>query len=156
MIATERKALLVLAYGNPGRRDDGVGPAFADALDAEKHPSLSVEVGYQLNIEDAATMAGHAQVLFVDARMAGPEPFTLDPVEPAPSITFTSHTVSPGSVLAICEEHFGPAPEAWVLGIRGYDFDLGEGLTPRATRNLRSALQHIRDLLQFMEGIYHD
>ena len=133
----------MLGYGNPGRRDDGLGPALVARLEEARVNGLTLDADYQLNIEDGAAIAGHDYVLFVDAAKEGPEPFELRRVRPAPSIAFTSHTVSPEAVLAVCEDHFGAAPQAWTLGIRGYDFEFVEGLTPRAQANLEEAVAFV-------------
>lgn len=155
MSPDRHRRTVVLGYGNPGRRDDGLGPAAAAALEARPVPGVEVEAAYQLNIEDAATIAEYGKAIFVDAAVSGPEPYELRPVSPASTIAFTSHSMDPASVLAICEESFCPAPEAWVLAIRGYDFALGEGLTPRAEENLNAALDAVRALLQVKEDRTH-
>ena len=140
--------IFVLGYGNPGRQDDGLGPALADAVDGLGLAGVTTDADYQLNIEDAAALAGHDIVLFVDASVDAAAPFTLTRIAPAPEITFTTHTVSPESVLAICDDHFGPPPEAWVLGVRGYSFELAEGLTPRARKNYEEALAFVQQLIR--------
>ena len=147
MNASPGKRVFLLGYGNPGRRDDGLGPALASAIEALNLPEVAVEAAYQLNIEDAATLAAYDRALFVDASIQSAAPYELRKATAAPAIAFTSHSVSPDSVLAICEEHFNPAPEAWVLAIRGYDFELGEGLSPQAGQNLEHALAFARTLL---------
>ncbi|MBP9143021.1 MAG: hydrogenase maturation protease [Thermoanaerobaculia bacterium] len=133
---------LVLAWGNPGRRDDGLGPAFAAAIAARRLPQVQVESGYQLQIEDAAQLAGCGRVFFVDAERCGSAPFRLRRIEPeAGGIGFTSHSVSPGRLLALGRDLFGACPEAWLMGIRGYDFDdFGEELTTAARANLEAAI----------------
>lgn len=138
---------LVLAWGNPGRRDDGLGPAVAAALEALALPGVAVETGYQLEVEDAAELARYGRVLFVDADRAGEAPFQVRRLEPeAGGIGFTSHSVAPGRLLALGRELFGARPEAWLMGIRGYEFDeFGEGLSPRAQANLETAVGFIRD-----------
>lgn len=133
----------ILGYGNPGRRDDGLGPALVAKLERLRIPDVTLDSDYQLNIEDGAAIAGHDHVLFVDAAEYGPEPFELKPVRAASSIEFTSHAVSPEAILAICEDHFSAAPRAWTLGIRGYDFDFVEGLTSRAQANLEEAVAFV-------------
>lgn len=148
MNAVEQKPVAILGYGNPGRRDDGLGPALASAIAELELPGVTVEEAYQLNIEDAATLAGHGEVVFVDASIAGGEPFEFRKATAADAISFSSHSVGPESVLAICEEHFSPAPKAWILGIRGYDFALGEGLTAHAEKNLEEALDFVRALIR--------
>lgn len=138
---------LVLGWGNPGRRDDGLGPALAGAVAAMALPGVTAESGYQLQIEDAAEVARHERVLFVDADRAGEAPFRIRRVEPT-AITpgFTSHSLAPGQLLALARDLFGAEPEAWLIGIRGYDFDeFGEGLSGRASANLVAATGFVRD-----------
>jgi hydrogenase maturation protease len=144
-----RPAILVFGWGNPGRRDDGLGPAFASAVDAMSLPGLTVESDYQLQVEAAAGLAGFDQVLFVDADRTGGEPFRLQRLTPeAGGIGFSSHGISPGRLLALGRDLFGAEPEAWLMGIRGYDFDeFGEGLSPGARSNLAAAVELVRDVL---------
>ena len=136
--------VLVLGFGNPGRQDDGLGPAAAQAIEQWQLPGVNVEANYLLNIEDAAAAAEYDQVLFIDAAAKGPEPFEMRPVEPASSMAFTSHIVPPEAILAICKQCYDCAPEAWLVAIRGYEFELIEELTDRAKTNLQQALAHIR------------
>jgi hydrogenase maturation protease len=139
--------LLVLGYGNPGRQDDGLGPAAAEAIARLQLPAVRVEVNYQLNIEDAADAAEHDCVLFVDASSAGPEPFDFREVQPAVKTAFTSHIVKPEGILAICRQCFGRVPRAYLLAIRGYAFELREELTGRARANLDEAIAFLRTSL---------
>jgi len=138
------KGIMVLGYGNPGRQDDGLGPAMAARLEALGLPGVTTDADYQLNVEDGADLAEYEAVVFVDASKTAPAPFTFERIAPATEITFTSHSVSPESVLAVAVEHFGRAPEAWVLGIRGYEFEFQEGLTPQAQANFDEAFSFIR------------
>ena len=141
--------MLLIGYGNPGRRDDGLGPAFAEAVERLATPGLEVDVGYQLGIEDAADAARHDMVLFADADTEGPGPFSLRPVEPARGLAFTTHSVAPAAVLGLARDLFGAATRGWLLGIRGYEFDeFGEGLSPRAAANLAAALEALAPALR--------
>lgn len=140
--------ILILGYGNPGRQDDGLGPAVAERIDALGLPGVTTDADYQLNIEDAATMARYGVVLFVDASIDAPEPYSLEKVSAATEIAFTSHSVSTSSLLAMCEEHFGGAPEAYVLGIRGHGFEFKEGLTPEGEQRLEEAVTFIQSLIR--------
>jgi hypothetical protein len=71
------KRVLVIGYGNPGRADDGLGPALATALEALRIPGLTVESDYQLSIEHAAMAAEHDIVVFADADPLADGPFSL-------------------------------------------------------------------------------
>ncbi len=142
-------SVLLIGYGNPGRKDDGLGPALAEAVVARGLPDVTVDEGYQLMVEDAAKVAEHDLVVFVDAHSTCPEPFVLETVVPDPEPAFSTHSVSPGAVLALAQEHFGAGARAFVLGIRGYDFEsFEEGLTDRAKENLARAIEFIGPFLE--------
>jgi hydrogenase maturation protease len=140
---------LVIGYGNPGRQDDGLGPALAEALAARGIPGLRVESDYQLTIEDAADVAGCDVVVFADAALSGPEPFSFRPVEPRRAVGFSSHSVTPEAVLALARDLFGAAARGYVLAVRGYRFDeFGELLSRRAEGNLAAALRFLEARLR--------
>ncbi len=134
-------ATLLLGWGNDGRRDDGLGPALVRLLAERRLPGLTVGSNYQLQVEDAYDVARYPRVIFVDADRSGPEPFSFQRLAPTPQgLSFSSHSVTPGGVLALTRELFGSEPEAWLLGIRGYDFDRFESsLSEKARDNLVAA-----------------
>ncbi len=139
-----RNKVLVYGYGNPGRQDDGLGPALVERLAAERLSGVATDSNYQLQVEDALSVSESDTVIFVDAAVSGEEPFSFTELEPADEITFTTHSVSPGSVLALCNEMYGRAVRAYVLAIRGYGWEFLEELTPVAQQNLDQALCFIK------------
>lgn len=140
-----RKGVLVLGYGNPGRQDDGLGPAAAAEIADLRWPDVTAHDNYQLVIEDAVDLAEHSVVWFVDAARDGAEPYDVRPLWPAPNVTFTSHLLKPEALLEICRTYYGKMPHAYQLGIRGYEFAFLEGLTENARRNLASAVAMLRE-----------
>lgn len=143
------QTVLILAYGNPGRRDDGLGPALAAALEVLDLPGVTIDVDYQLTVEDAAAVAAHDVVVFVDADCRGTAPFSFTPLAPQPAVSFSSHSVAPQAVLGLAAELFGTVRPGYLLGIRGYEFnEFGEGLSERAQANLAAALEFIEPLLR--------
>ena len=137
--------ILLIGYGNPGRLDDGLGPALAARLEESDIPGLETDADYQLTVEDAHAAAAHDVVIFADAAVSGPEPFSFRPVKPGGTSGFSSHDVEPGEVLALAEELFGKKVQGFALGIRGYRFDeFGEGISPRAKENLAAAVAFVR------------
>jgi hydrogenase maturation protease len=143
--------LLVLGYGNPGRLDDGLGVALAEALECEGLDGVTVEADYQLTVEDAEAVARHDAVVFVDACVDGPAPFTFRAVEPEAemSVGFSSHHLEPPAVLALARDLFGAVVPAYTLGIRGYAFDaFGEGLSAGARGNLAAAADFLLPVLR--------
>ncbi|MGQ9662082.1 MAG: hydrogenase maturation protease [Kiritimatiellia bacterium] len=149
--------VLVIAYGNPARKDDGLGPALADALEKLKLPNLTLTTNYQLNVEDALTVAEHDVAIFADAAVVGREPYSFSRLEPVKAITpgYTSHTLEPADVLALARMLFGASAVCYTLAIRGYEFDeFGEELSPRAANNLAAALSFLISALR--QGVFGD
>jgi len=133
--------VLVFGYGNPGRRDDGLGPAVVEALEPLGLEGVTLDSNYQLSVEDAAVVAAHDAVVFVDADATGPEPFWFGAIEPANDVSFSTHSVRPEAVLALARDALGGAAAGYILGVRGYAFDeFGEELTAGARRNMDAAL----------------
>ena len=140
-----RRRTLILAWGNPGRLDDGLGPALANIASDWALPGVTIDAQYQLQVEDAEAAARYERVVFVDADRAGPAPFSIKRLRPGPpGISFSSHSVTPGGLLALTRELYGREPEAWLLGIRGYDFDrFEESLSAPARHNLEAAADFV-------------
>jgi len=143
------KRILLIGYGNPGRLDDGLGPALASTFQGLELSNLTVESNYQLNVEDAAQIAEHDVVIFADASTDAEPPFTFTPVEAERGeLSFSSHSVSAPQLLGMTEELFGKKPEAWMLAIRGVDFnEFGERLSEQAVQNLEAAAAFLKKWL---------
>ncbi|MBX7434007.1 hydrogenase maturation protease [Mycobacterium sp. Y57] len=135
-------ASLVYGIGNSGREDDGLGWAFIDRLEQTRRPvGATLRRTYQLNLEDADLIQRYTRVLFVDAtKDAAVERFALSTPQQKLDLSFTSHALSVSSVLATALQCFGHVPDCRVLAIRGYQWELREGLTAPAQRNLDSAV----------------
>ncbi len=140
--------ILILGYGNPGRQDDGLGPAMAAHIGRLRWPNVTVYDNYQLNIEDAMDIAEHDVVWFVDAASTGPEPYAVSDLSPAPAVEFTSHIMRPEAILAIARHYFRASPQAFLLAIRGYEFEFKEELTASASANLQAALAMLTDRIR--------
>jgi hydrogenase maturation protease len=138
----------LIGYGNPGRLDDGLGPRLAEAIAAHEIDGVAVECNYQLNVEDAAEIAEHDVVIFADAHVSCADPFVFASIEPARTISFTTHSIDAASLLSLAEETFGGAPRGFALGMRGHDFnEFGEELSPKAEANLHAAIEFLLPLL---------
>jgi hydrogenase maturation protease len=133
--------VLLIGYGNPARGDDGLGPAVARAIAERDLDGVTVEWPYHLQVEDAATIADHDLVVFVDADAAGAAPFHWRAVEPEDVPSWTTHTVAPAAVLALARDVFGTVVPALLVGVRGYEFEaFREELSPAARENLAAAI----------------
>jgi hydrogenase maturation protease len=147
----KKRRVLLYGYGNPGRKDDGLGPVLSDLLEKwivqEDLKNMQVDSNYQLNIEDALTIRDYDIVIFIDASIEDIDSFTVTRVEPSDRVNYTMHSVSPSFVLHLCEKIFQYVPETFLVHIKGYEFELEEGLSDKAAENLHLAFRFIKDLL---------
>jgi hydrogenase maturation protease len=149
--------ILFIGYGNPGRLDDGLGPALASRIEEASLKGLTVEADYQLAVENAFDVSRHDIVIFADAAVKGREPFFFKEIRSRSPMSLSSHSVSPEAVLFFAERLFHSKARAYVLGIRGYEFnDFEERLSEGAKKNLEEAFQFMANLVQsrnFIESV---
>lgn len=148
MVDVSGSSVLVIGFGNPGRLDDGLGPALAAALERRDLPGVTVDADYQLTVEDAAAVAESEVVVFADAAVDGP-PVSFRRLEPKPALSFSSHSVEPAALIALARDLFGWQGRAYMLGIRGYAFNaFEERLSVRARENLAEAVRFATRVLR--------
>jgi hydrogenase maturation protease len=142
---------LVIGYGNTLRRDDGIGPFVATAINAWHLPGVSALAVAQLTPELASDLAVVRRAVFVDARpvdendRGGVEVQILEPSNEA-SRAFT-HAGDPSGLLALAREVYGTCPKAWLVTVPLYDLRHGEGLSRKTNLALQIALRRIGGLL---------
>lgn len=133
-------ARLIIGIGNPSRGDDALGPLLVDRLEALALTGVELLTDFQLQVEYALDLRGREEVVFVDASLDAPAPFTCTPVVATEDASYSSHELSPGAVLHAYRTLFDEPPPASVLAIRGESFELGEGLSETAARHLEAAV----------------
>ena len=145
------KKILLHAYGNPGRGDDGLGNEFIKEIErwiAENNVHvIETDSSYQLNIEDASVIAEFDIVIFVDASKAEIESHSFTQIQPEATQSFTTHSLSLSSLLALCIELYGHSPLVYLLQIKGYQWEFGEGLSTDASKNLENALEFAKSIV---------
>ncbi len=143
--ALPARRVLLIGYGNPGRGDDGLGPALAAQIEALGIQGLTVDIDYQLTVDHAALIAAHDLVVFADAMIGLSVPFRMAMVVDAQPASLGSHQVSPEAALSLAALLFGQAPPGWVLAIAGEEFgEVKEGLSISARKNLAGAVAFLR------------
>lgn len=139
--------ILVFGWGNPARGDDALGPLFVDAVDAMGLPGVECLTDFQLQVEHALDLEGRHRVLFVDASFGAPEPFGVEPVSARRDDSITTHAMTPQAVLQVYRDLQGEPPPAWLLGMRGECWALGDPVSAAARVRLDAALDWARDWL---------
>jgi hydrogenase maturation protease len=147
------RPVLVFAWGNPSRGDDALGPALLEMLETRQREGgefAGVELlcDYQLQVEHALDLQGRQRVLFIDASVSAQTPCVLQQLRPQQDASYTTHAMSPAAVLAVYEQiNDEPPPPAFMLSIRGYEFELGEELSLQARSNLQQGYRLACDFL---------
>jgi hydrogenase maturation protease len=118
-------------------------------LESLQIPGLELLTDFQLQVENALDMQGRDLVLFVDASVSCRPPFEFARLEPVADASFSTHAISPSSVLEVYQRLLSQEPPpSYVLSIRGERFELGESLSAGAARNLDDALEFSRGLFR--------
>lgn len=145
---SDQSTVLLIGYGNPGRLDDGLGPALAEIFEKKQLSGVTVDSNYQLSVEDADVIAKHDYVLFVDASVDGREPFWFDKVDPKKEVSFSSHSISPEALMDMSNNMLDGRTQGYILGIRGYEFnEFGEQLSAKALTNLNEAVAFVEKVI---------
>src|SRR5579859_189352 len=148
--------VLIVAYGNPLRSDDGVAWRAADALEAHL-PESAVEIVrvHQLVPELAEAVSRSAAVIFVDAAqsLGNPGEVRCEELVPTAGDASFSHQMSPAGVVALAKQLYDASPRAFSATLTGECFDHGEALSSVAASALPALVARIEKLVQqFLSG----
>jgi hydrogenase maturation protease len=152
---------LVIGYGNPSRRDDGVGLAVVNGLRVRLgRPPLDIgDDGYgglggdvdtlflqQLMPELSETLAQYDTVWFIDAHLGVyPELVRRSPVTAGFDPASVSHHLKPDTLLVLAQLLYHHAPQAELISIRGFDFDFGEEMSAATTEGAGQVIDTLLD-----------
>lgn len=142
-------SILIFAIGNESRGDDALAPLLVRSLEGWAEATGQVEMieDYQLQVEHVTDLGGRSAVLFVDADVSCSEPYQISEVAAVKDNSYTSHVMSPFALLHAFRQVYGmDAPPAFLLRIRGYDFELGNPLSEKGAANLEAAKKLVREL----------
>jgi len=123
--------ILILAYGNPLRGDDGVAGRAAEELSSKfAAPEVEIVCAHQLAPEMAEKISWVDAVIFIDGAEDGQpgEVRCNSLVEPFAGVRF-SHQLSPLAILALAKQLYGASPGAYSVTLTGQCFDHGENLS---------------------------
>lgn len=158
--------VLIFTYGNPSRGDDVLGPAMYDLLEKYKHETGKLQsnkrcgvdllTDYQLQIEHAVDLEHRQLVIFVDACVSSTGPYDFHEIRAERDESYTTHAMSPASVLDVFRQinHCAP-PSAYLLTIRGYKFELGQDISEQAKENLQQAFEFITNIISNDAGWHY-
>jgi hydrogenase maturation protease len=131
--------VLIIGYGSELRGDDAAGRLAARRLAERGYRALDV---HQLTPELAENVAAARLAIFLDAHqdVAPGEIVTQVVEEGVMKSGALEHHASPSSLLRLAREVYGRAPKAWLIGMGGSDFEVGERLSAAAEAAIRAAV----------------
>lgn len=133
--------ILVIAVGNESRGDDALAPLLSRRMQTEfEQDDVEFIEDFQLQIEHVTDLVGRHKVLFLDADVSCEAPFHLSEISASQDNSYTSHAMTPFALLHTYSQVYGEAaPSSWLLRLRGYGFELGDGLSDEASDNMQAA-----------------
>lgn len=93
-------------------------------------------------------MKGRRLVLFIDAGMDTPAPYSFYRTQTGEEAVLYSHALAPDALLKVYQQFYQASPpDCFVLCVKGESFELGEPPSPEALTNLAAALNFSRQRL---------
>ncbi|MBI3902461.1 MAG: hydrogenase maturation protease [Nitrosomonadales bacterium] len=142
--------ILLLAIGNESRGDDALAPLLLRRLQAEAlNERIEFLEDFQLQIEHAADLVGRELVLFMDAGVETPAPYSFYRIQPDDGRTVFSHALAPQAVLAtFVQVYRANPPPCFVLCLHGEQFELGATLSSEAEQGMAASMEFMQELLR--------
>ncbi len=155
---------VVFGIGNESRGDDALGPQllerFKNAIKEEPFfDDFTFISDFQLQIEHSLDLEQQDIAIFIDAAlppvMLENEAFSFKLIQASKSRSGMTHSLSPSELMGIAEDFFKSKietqssinllPKAYLLCIRGYQFELGTEITRKADENSKQAFTSLID-----------
>ena len=77
------------------------------------------------------------------------EPYEYSAVNAGREVCYTTHAMSPANLLQVFESTYqSPAPESYLLTVRGYEFNHGAPISDQARKNMQQAIDFLLDSIQ--------
>lgn len=143
----ESAGVWIIGYGNPHRRDDGVGPyvvkrlgwSLRHARECRLLSRLHLDSDLLVDLRDAQT------IVLVDATaepVAGGWRWTRVFPERG-NLPYLTHHTSPGFFLGLFQSVYCACPPTWLASVQGHDFGFGEGLCPSTEKRAEAVVADI-------------
>ena len=143
------RKVLVIAYGNPLRSDDGIAWQAAEALRRDLGHKVRVICVHQLTPEITEDIALADMVIFLDAlRKGGPGHVICSAIFAAPGELHFSHYFSPSQMLELCRQLYLVEPRAFLISINGTWFGHGRELSPAAVDAIPEVVAKVSQLIE--------
>lgn len=151
--ASAHPTFLIVGYGNELQGDRGIGPRVARTVASWDLPFVKAIVAHELVPELATHLAEADDVIFVDAceQLGRVHTVQLSPISLGidnPHLPASStHSHSARGLLALTQEIYNYAPQAWMLQTPAESFVCGQPLSSTAVQSCDRAIVIIERFL---------
>ena len=152
--------VLIVAYGNRSRSDDGLAWHVADKLEVSlQSPEIKILRLHQLAPEVAEAVSHVEAVIFIDAAQDGlPGEIHWNVVdalsaEAAYRDVRLTHHFSPGTIVALARHLYAATPQVFSVTLTGACFDHGDTLSAKVLDTLPVLTAQVEDRVrQLLSG----
>ncbi|HEY3392905.1 MAG TPA: hydrogenase maturation protease [Lacipirellulaceae bacterium] len=142
------KPILVIGYGSTLRGDDAVGRRVVEIIANRILPNVTAVSVTQLVPELAAQIATAQAVIFVDASSDSDlSHVDVREIVNVPGILFAPHIFSPRELLSLASACYERTPPAWLIAVPSMRFEITDGISSAARRNICSAVDAVEQLI---------
>jgi len=131
---TAPASILIIGYGNPHRQDDCAGHLLTERVRvwaAAQGIPMTVRTDYQLDLDMVEEIAQATHVFFFDAHTHEfSTAVEVTAVIAEESQGFTTHAFTPGSLLGLAYKLYGTQPDARIISVPGFSFDMRDDVSP--------------------------
>ena len=155
----------IIGYGNPHRKDDGIGPYVVEQLSADlgKGTGIALRSLHQLDPVLAEELQGAEVLILVDATVEPLERgLRWTRVQPKQGLSACdTHHLQPEGLAGLLESLYQRSPAMWLVSVEGKDFGFGEGLSLEAREKAERASSEIvqfcwRECIDKRQGSIND
>ena len=144
--------MLVIAYGNPLRSDDGLAWIAAEKLEDHLGADVEIHCCQQLMPELAELISQSQLVVFVDATTVGTpgEVFRVKVAKTAANSGGGSHQLNPVELIALSQALYGSNPKAFSVTMCGQNFEHGDTCSAPVSAAIPELVRTVTELVNEM------
>jgi hydrogenase maturation protease len=154
---------ILIGYGNIDRQDDGASwyilQRIAMEMDLEfptepsdelpqNQDALQFFFTLQLTPELAEDLAKFDRIFFIDTHTGNiPVDVQVKEIHASFQQSPFTHHLTPETLLSFCDHLYNRQPSAYLISVRGYEFDFVQGISPKTKTNIEEVIPKIMKYL---------
>jgi hydrogenase maturation protease len=146
-VLPEKARTWIIGYGNPHRRDDGIGGCIVERLQCilRDEETVTIRAFHQLDPTLIEDLHSADRIVLVDATVHQLEDgWQRVRVRPESGyLPYSMHHFRPPLLLGLIQSLYHKCPETWLVSVQGSDFGHGEGLSGKAKERVEKASRAI-------------